>query len=154
MTRQTVSALCKALAWIAVWHLPGQAVAQTEIGDAPAPNLPAKPQAPEPPDPTRATPGFEKTFRELSKGFRLSAPDSKQKEKRQLNIVLKAIIAGSGKPGSVLVALENEQLRWIPEGGEVSVKAGDETLTLRLEKLSRQGAHLRILPWNEDLLLR
>ncbi len=130
--------------------LPGEAEAQERKKKEP----PGRARTSDVTDPTRATPAFEKTFRELSKDFHPAAADGKPKEKKKLKIAIKAAITGGDKPGSVLVLLENDQLRWLREGGEVSINLNDENLSLRLEKLDERGARLRVLPWNETFILR
>jgi hypothetical protein len=128
-------------------------IVKAEGADTHAPPPPGRVRPADVPDPTRATSSFEKTFRELSKSFHPSGTDTRKVEKKRISIVLKATIIGSGKPGSILVLLGNE-LRWIPEGGEVSVNIDNENLSVRLDKLNSMGAHLRIMPWNEEMILR
>lgn len=118
--------------------------------------LPTAAGDPSLPDPTRASKNFEKTFRELSKGYRASPSDNKNKEKERkpLQIVLKATIVGGGKPGSALITFGKDQLRWLREGGETTVTFDNDVWTIKLEKLDEQGAHLLILPTNQTLILR
>lgn len=106
-------------------------------------------------DPTRATPAFEKTFRELSKGMKGAggnnpAPVVRPKTPK---ITLVGRITGAGRRGAVYLK-GDDQILLLTLGEEATLMVGGEAVTLRLDRLDEDHVHVYLMqPYNESIIL-
>jgi hypothetical protein len=154
----------RALAVLAWCGLPLWAgLAQAEGGGAAPSALRVEPaQAAESPagrqrvlsDPTRATPQFESTFRELSKGFKGAAGDKAAPVlPKSPKISLVARIVGAGRRGAVILK-KDDQVFSLSVGEEASLMTEGGLVTLKLEELNEHQVKLLLLaPYNETIIL-
>jgi hypothetical protein len=105
-------------------------------------------------DPTRATPQFESTFRELSKGFKGAGGDkAAPATPKSPKISLVARIVGAGRRGAVILK-KDDQVFSLSLGEEASLMTEGGPVTLKLEELNENQVKLLLLaPYNETIIL-